>query len=255
MKKDLLRYGISFGVMLLLWWIASVTVDFALSGPQSSILPDPVSAFSTLVSHWDIIWPNFVRSALRLVLSLLAAILIGATVGLIVGFEEEINRFVSPILYLVYPVPKIVFLPVILILFGLGDFSRIIFIFLVAVFQVTISARDAAKNISPQWVKTVRSSGGGKLQIYRHVVIPAALPNVLSSARISIGLGIAALYLAELSYTNQGLGYYIENSWKVFAYSDVFAGILAFAILGLGLYLLIEVLERTFCRWNYVDRS
>ncbi|MFW6104768.1 MAG: ABC transporter permease [Candidatus Bipolaricaulota bacterium] len=255
MKKDLVRYGISFGAMLLLWWLASIAVDFLLSGPQSSILPDPVSAFSTLINHWGIIWPNFARSALRLVLSLLAAISIGAIVGLIVGFEDEISRFVSPILYLIYPVPKIVFLPVILILLGLGDFSRIIFIFLVAVFQVTISARDAAKNISPDWVKAVRSSGGDKLQIYRHVVIPATLPSVLSSARISIGLGIAALYLAELSYTNQGLGYYIENSWKVFAYSDVFAGILAFAILGLGLYLLIEVLERTLCRWNYIDQS
>lgn len=255
MRNDLIRYGISFTIMLLLWWLASITADFILSGPKSSILPGPISAFSTLINHWGIIWPNFVRSALRLVISLIAAIFVGATVGLVVGFEEKVSRFVSPILYLVYPVPKIVFLPVILILFGLGDLSRILFIFLVAVFQVTISARDAAKNISPQWVKAVRSSGGSKLQIYRHVVIPGTLPSVLSSARISIGLGIAALYLAELSYTNQGLGTYIENSWKVFAYSDVFAGILAFATLGLGLYLVIEIMERTLCRWNYIDQS
>ena len=99
----------------------------------------------------------------------------------------------------------------------------------------------------------VRSSGGNKLQIYRHVVIPATLPSVLSSARISIGLGIAALYLAELSYTNVGLGYYINNSWKVFAYSNVFAGILAFAALGLGLYAVIEALERALCRWNFLE--
>ncbi|MCF7890431.1 ABC transporter permease [Candidatus Bipolaricaulota bacterium] len=254
MKKDLARYGISFTAMLLLWWLASITVDFVLSGPQSSILPNPVKAFSTLINHWGAIWPNFVRSAARLVISLIAAIFVGATAGLIIGFEEKISRFASPILYLIYPVPKIVFLPVILILFGLGDISRIIFIFLVAVFQVAISARDAAKNISPQWIKAVRSSGGNKLQIYRHVVIPATLPSVLSSARISIGMGIAALYLAELSYTNVGLGYYINNSWKVFAYSDVFAGILAFATLGLGLYVVVEALERGLCKWNYLDK-
>lgn len=254
MKKDLVRYAISLTAMLLLWWLASITVDLALSGPKSSVLPNPVKAFSALINHWGIIWPNFVRSAIRLVVSLIAAIFVGATAGLITGFEERISRFISPILYLVYPVPKIVFLPVILILFGLGDISRVIFIFLVAVFQVMISARDAAKNISPQWIKAVRSSGGDKFQIYRHVVIPATLPSVLSSARISIGLGIAALYLAELSYTNVGLGYYINNSWKVFSYTDVFAGILAFATLGLGLYLLVEVLERVLCRWNYLDQ-
>ena len=253
MKKDLARYVISFITMLLLWWLGSVSVDFFFSGPQSSILPDPIKAFSTLVNHWDVIWPNFARSALRLVISLIAAILVGASAGLIIGFEDRISEFASPILYLVYPVPKIVFLPVILILFGLGDLSRVLFIFLVAVFQVTLSARDAAKNISPQWTKAVRSAGGSKLQVYRHVVIPATLPSILSSARISIGLGIAALYLAELSYTNIGLGYYINNSWKVFAYSDVFAGILAFAALGLGLYVVIEVLERGLCKWNYLD--
>ncbi len=254
MRKDLVRYGISFIVMILLWWLASITVDFALSGPKSSVLPGPVSAFTTLYNHWGSIWPNFVRSAVRLIISLIAAITLGATAGLIIGYEDKVNRFITPLLYIVYPVPKIVFLPVILILFGLGDISRVIFIFLVAVFQVTISARDAAKNISPQWIKAVRSSGGNKLQIYRHVVIPATLPSVLSSARISIGLGIAALYLAELSYTNAGLGYYINNSWKVFAYSDVFAGILAFAALGLGLYVIIETLERGLCRWKHLDQ-
>lgn len=84
-------------------------------------------------------------------------------------------------------------------------------------------------------------------------MIPAALPEILTSVRISIGLGIAALYLAEESYTNQGLAYYINNSWKIFAYSDVFAGILAFAMLGLGLYLIVDLVERLFCKWNYIE--
>jgi len=252
-KKGILRYAISFAVMILLWWLASVVVGAVLSGPRSSVLPNPIKAFSTLLNHWGALWPNFTRSAIRLIIALIIAITVGATAGLIIGFEDRINKYLSPVLYLVYPVPKIVFLPVILIIFGLGDLSRIIFIFLVTVFQVAISARDAAKNISPQWVRAVRSAGGNKLQVYRHVVIPATLPSVLSSARISIGLGIAALYLTELSYTNSGLGYYINNSWKVFAYSDVFAGILAFAILGLGLYLAIEAIERSLCKWNYLE--
>ncbi len=253
MKRGVLRYAISFAVMVLLWWLASIVVGTVFSGPKSAVLPNPIKAFSTLVNHWGTIWPNFAHSAIRLIIALIIAITVGATTGLIIGFEGRINKYLSPVLYLVYPVPKIVFLPVILIIFGLGDLSRVIFIFLVTVFQVAISARDAAKNISPQWVRAVRSAGGNKLQVYRHVVIPATLPSVLSSARISIGLGIAALYLTELSYTNSGLGYYINNSWKVFAYSDVFAGILAFAILGLGLYLGIEILERSLCKWNYLE--
>lgn len=255
MKKGLTRYVVSFTAVLLLWWFTSWLVGQIFSGPKSSVLPGPFNAFSALINHWGDIWPNFLRSGYRLVVALSFAIFFGSTAGLAIGFEESINEYLSPVLYLLYPIPKIVFLPVILIIFGLGDLSRIIFIFLVTIFQVTISARDAAKNISPKWIKAVRSAGGNRFQLYRHVVIPATLPSILSSARISIGLGIAALYLAELSYTNQGLGYYIDNSWKVFAYSDVFAGILAFAILGLGLYLLIDLIERVFCKWKYEDRS
>lgn len=255
MKKGITRYFVSFTVVLLLWWFTSWLVGLLLSGPKSAVLPGPVNAFSTLINHWGDIWPNFLRSGYRLVVALGLAIFFGSTAGLIIGFEKSVNKYVSPVLYLLYPIPKIVLLPVILIIFGLGDLSRVIFIFLVAIFQVTISARDAAKNISSSWIKAVQSSGGNRLQIYRHVVIPATLPNILSSVRISIGLGIAALYLAELSYTNQGLGYYIDNSWKVFAYSDVFAGILAFAILGLGLYLIIDLIERVFCKWHHEEGS
>lgn len=255
MKKGISRYLISFTFIILAWWGTSWLVGIILSGPESSVLPGPVNAFYTLVTHWGDIWPNFLRSGFRLLVALVVAVFFGSLTGLLVGFESSANKYVSPVLYLLYPIPKIVFLPVILIIFGLGDVSRIIFIFLVIIFQVMISARDAAKNISPKWVKAVKSSGGSRLQVYRHVVIPATLPSILSSVRISIGLGIAALYLAELSYTNQGLGYYIDNSWKVFSYPDVFAGILAFAALGLGLYLVVDLLERLFCKWNYEERS
>ncbi len=252
MKSGIARYLISLIFLTLIWWLASLLVRAIIPGPKSLVLSGPVKAFSTLIYHWDAIWPNFLRSAIRLIVSLLISVGIGAATGLVIGFEKPIDNLISPIIYIVYPIPKIVFLPVILILFGLGDLSRVIFIALVITFQIALSARDAAKNISSRWVTAVKSAGGNKLQIYRHVVIPATLPDILTSVRISIGLGIAALYLAEQSYTNQGLAHYINNSWKIFAYSDVFAGILAFAILGLGLYLIVDLLERLFCNWNYL---
>ncbi|MBS3813530.1 ABC transporter permease subunit [Candidatus Bipolaricaulota bacterium] len=252
MKSGISRYLISLLFLTLLWWLAAFIVRQVVPGPKSMVLSGPIKAFSMLFYHWNAIWPNFLRSALRLVISLLISVFLGATTGLIIGFEKPADRLLSPMIYIAYPIPKIVFLPVILILFGLGDLSRIVFIVLVITFQVALSSRDAAKNISNRHVKAVESAGGSRLQVYRHVVIPAALPAILTSVRISIGLGIAALYLAEESYTNQGLAYYINNSWKIFAYSDVFAGILAFAILGLGLYLIVDLIERIFCKWNYI---
>jgi len=254
MKNSLLRYGISIVSILVLWWLGSMVVEIALSGPKSDILPDPASAFRALIGNWSSIYRHFFQSALRLILALFFSVLIGSTIGLLIGSRKRLDRLLAPFLYVLYPIPKVVFLPLILVLLGLGNLARIVFVFLVAVFQVLISTRDAAKGVSQDWITAVRSSGGSSLQIYRHVIIPATLPAVFTSARVSVGLGIAALYLAETSFAQRGLGHYIDRSWHNFAYADVFAGIMALATLGLFLYLIIDLLERYFCRWQFIGK-
>lgn len=156
MKSGITRYLASLLFLTLLWWLASLLVRELVPGPKSLVLSGPIKAFSTLIYHWPDIWPNFLRSAYRLVVSLVISVFIGATTGLIVGFEKLADKLISPMIYIAYPVPKIVFLPVILILFGLGDLSRIIFIVLVITFQVALSARDAAKNISAPGLRPLK---------------------------------------------------------------------------------------------------
>ncbi|MFP4588571.1 MAG: ABC transporter permease [Candidatus Bipolaricaulota bacterium] len=249
--REIKRYLISLVLLLILWWIASAAVQSFSSGAKSSILPDPLVAFEAIRASWDKLTHHFFVSAYRLSAGLSVAALLGSSIGLWVGFEKNVDDLISPIIYLLYPIPKVVFLPVVLILLGLSDFSRIFFVFLVVVFQILISARDAAKNIPEDPVLAVKSAGATRAQLYRHVVLPATLPGILASLRVSVGIGVASLYLAETSYANRGLGYYVSSTWKVFAYPDVFAGIVALALLGLILYLAIDVLERVLCRWRF----
>lgn len=244
-------YALSAGFLLIAWLATSFFLNQFAGGAKSSILPHPLAALNALGRNWSEITSHFLISLFRLTVGLVLSTVVGAGLGLLIGYEERLDRFLSPLVYITYPVPKVVFLPLIFVLLGFTNTARIVFIFLVVVFQVLISARDAAKNLSPSWILTVKSAGGTKSQIYKHVVIPAALPAILTSLRISIGIGIAALYLAESSYTHQGLGYYIDSTWRIFSYPDVFAGILSMGILGLVLYIFVDVIERFVCKWKY----
>ncbi len=250
--KGTYRYGLSIATLLALWWVVSFLLGVTLSGPRSGILPGPLEALSATVLNWPTISKHLLYSSLRLVTALILAVLAGASLGIIIGFEDFLNTWASPLLYVLYPIPKVVFLPLVLVLLGISNWARIAFIFLVVVFQVMITARDSAKNLSREWKLTVRSAGGGRADLYRHVVVPACLPAILSSTRISIGLGIAALYLAESSFTQVGLGQYINSSWELYAYPQVFAGILMMGMLGLVLYMIIDLIERAVCKWQYL---
>jgi NitT/TauT family transport system permease protein len=119
-----------------------------------------------------------------------------------------------------------------------------------------LAARDAAKNIPKTYILSVRSLNASPSQIYRHVILPACLPSILSTTRVSMGFATVGLAITEawaVSSRSVGLWAYVMNAHYAFHYSAIFAGILAFAILGILVYALIDLLERFVCRWNYVS--
>ncbi len=263
MMKRAIIYALSILILFGLWWGASVTLKAIYSGqPEGSIkayaLPPPLEALKVLKQDWKEIGKHFTASAYRIIISLLLALAIAVPLGLIIGHERAADTLLSPMVYTTYPIPKIVLLPLLFVFLGLGNAPRIALITLIIAFQILLSARDAAKNIPKDYIINVLSTGADKWQVYRHVVIPASLPAVLTSARISIGLAVAALALTESWVAGvgflerHGLWYYISYQERILAYADLFAGIMALALLGLLLYVIIDVLERIICRWNYL---
>jgi len=253
-RRKLFYYLLGIAILFALWFLGSLIMDlvFVHEPAKARAFPDPIRAFRAIYDSWDELGRDFLASGLRVILGLLLAILIAAPLGLVLGHEESLDRIFSPIIYITFPIPKIVLLPLLFILFGLTELPVVLIIALIVAFQTLLAARDAARSIPPDYILTVKSAGADRWQLYRHVIIPASLPAVLASARISIGIAIAALYLAETTGINTGLGAFLLSVRRQFRYEDIFAGIMVMGLLGLILYGLLDLLERLLCRWKYV---
>ncbi|MEK3728055.1 MULTISPECIES: ABC transporter permease [unclassified Lysinibacillus] len=231
-------------MIILLWHLSSI----ALNKP---FLPSPFKAglsFLTVVTNGDLT-PHFVISSYRVAIGIGCALLLAIPTGLLMGWNNKIDLILSPLLYVLYPIPKVVFLPIILVLFGLGDAPKIILIAFVLYFQLVVVIRDAAKGIPYDQKQVIRSLNATKLQTLSHLTLPYCLPSVMTSLRASLGTALAILFIAETFASFSGLGYYILNRMDSRDYLAMYAGVIGLALLGGGLYALINIAENTACKW------
>lgn len=217
------------------------------------ILPTPlvvVAAFVDQLFHGDLL-RHFLASFWRVVASTALSIGLATPAGLALGQSKRVNALISPLIYVLYPIPKVVFLPVLLLFFGIGNLSKILIIFVILFFQILVLVRDQAAALRPELILSVRSLGAGRRALFRFVYLPASLPGVLTALRQSIGTAVAVLYVAEVLATRLGLGYYIYfQGSTLLNYPAMYAGIVAMSLLGLSLYLLVDWLEKCLCAWQ-----
>ena len=182
----------------------------------------------------------------------LALLLTGpaAALGLAAGRSKRLDALVSPFVYLLHPLPKVAFLPVIMLFLGLGDPAKIFLIGLIIFGQVLVSARDAARAVPEALVESIRSLGASKVAVARHVVFPYALPALLSALRVGLGTAIAVLFIAETFASDAGLGWYVVDAWTRVDYPDMYAAIIALSVFGLACYLAVDAAEAVLCRWR-----
>jgi NitT/TauT family transport system permease protein len=234
--------------LIVVWQLVAMIIN-------RPILPPPLQVGREFIQEIqkDLIY-HFLASLWRVLASTALAILIAAPLGLILGQSKRLNAVISPVVYLVYPIPKVVLVPIILLIFGVGDLPKIMIIFLILFFQILVLVRDQAASLRPELIQSVRSIGAGRRALFRYVYVPASLPAILTALRQSIGTAVAVLYIAELFATQQGLGYYIYlNGSTFFNYPAMYAGVIAMSILGLGLYFSVDWLERRFCSWQFIN--
>lgn len=220
---------------------------------HSEAVPSPIA---TLLNCFQLlggseIWLHMGFSLGRLLLALGLSLVLGVSAGLLMGMHPLADRLLSPVLYILYPIPKVALLPVLFIFLGLGEATKITLILLIVVFQIALMVRDTLKTIPHSILLSAESMGLTGTELYLQVILPCIFKTVISSTRISVGTGIAVLFFAENYATAYGLGYFIMNSWSLIDYLNLYSGIVFLSLLGALLFSLLDALEKKYCHWHY----
>ncbi len=232
-----LRYVWATAFVLAAWWLLALAV-------ASPALPGPVQTASELMANADTLAPQSAISLERLLVGLAIGAVLGAPLGLFSGMIGQVDRFIAPVAYILYPVPKIVFLPVLFVFFGLGGQAKVALIAIAVFFQMVVTMRDAARAVPKGLTEAMLSLGGDRRTVFFHVIVPATLPSLFSALRVSTGTAVAILFIAESMAGSTGLGYYIMHSWSMLEYARMFSGIVAMAVMGVVLYEVFDLAER-----------
>jgi NitT/TauT family transport system permease protein len=237
--------------VLAVWWIAVRT-----SG--STIFPTPAEVAAGLaeLATRGLLVKYVVASVFRVTWGFALAVLIGVPAGLALGWFERAFQAFNPILQMLRPISPIAWIPIAILWFGVSDAAPVFLIFLASVFPITVSAIAAVRNVQPVYVRAARNFELRGLELFRRVILPATLPQILTGIRIALGVAWLVVVAAEMIAVNSGLGYLIidaRNAGK--RYDLVVAGMILIGVIGLGLDLIVRRLERfDEVRWGYGDR-
>ena len=236
-------------VGFLIVWHLSVR----LSG--SDLFPTPLEVFLGVVElvRKGLLVKYIVASLFRVTVGFGLAVLLGIPLGLLLGWFQTLFFAFNPIIQVLRPISPIAWIPIAILWFHVDDRAPIFLIFLASVFPITVSAMAAVQNIQPVYIRAARNFGIGRLDLFRRVIFPATLPQVLTGIRIALGVAWLVVVAAEMIAVNSGLGYLIidaRNAGK--RYDLVVAGMLMIGLIGLALDLLVRQLEKfDEVRWGY----
>lgn len=241
-------YGTVAVVAALALWevVALLRVKPAIVLPGPS---DVVGAFETLFSS-SAIWTDLATSGRELLLGLVFATVVGLPLGMLIGWYRKLSYVLSPFVSFLYATPRIALTPLLIIWLGIGDASKIMIVFLMAVFPITINAASGVQGLDPAVLRVARCFGGTDLQIFRTIALPGTVPFIVSGLRLAVGQALIGVFVAELSGAQSGVGMMMNNAGQQFQTSVVFAGLFIFALTGVTLNALLQRFERHFDAWR-----
>ncbi len=236
-----------FVVLVILWEIGSQT------GFISNIaLPAPSEAAGAMSDLFEtgMIWKHLSASLYRLVVGWSFGSLIGVLVGLAIALFSLVRAGVSPFITALFPIPKIALLPLFIIWFGIGEGSKVATILFGTFFPTVIATYGGVDNVDRSLIRMGQSFGLSWISIVRKIIIPGALPAILSGFRISASIAIILLVAAEMIGAEFGIGAYILMAGALFATDQLIAGVAMLSVLGLTVGWLISRAERMLLSWR-----
>jgi taurine transport system permease protein len=197
----------------------------------------------TLLGH--LLW-----SLGRVLAAFVLAVAIGIPLGIGMGVSRIARGVFDPPVEFYRPLPPLAYLPLMIIWFGIGELSKVLLLFLAILAPVALSARAGVKSAAPEQIQAALSMGASRGQLVRHVILPAALPEILVGLRIGMGVGWTTLVAAEMVAADAGLGKMVYNASNFLRTDVVVLGIFAIGIVAYAFEMLMRVLERRAVPWK-----
>jgi NitT/TauT family transport system permease protein len=243
--------GIGSIVLVLLFWELL---------PRIVTLKEGTKLFFTVPSQiagtlWDMfatgsIWHPLSVSASAFAIGLLLAIVVGLPLGVLLGRSSTLNAMLDPFVTAFNATPRLVFLPLVLMWFGLGLWSKVVIVFIGALFPLLINTYEGVRNADKVLINVVRSFGAGEWSIARLVILPNSLPYIVVGLRLAIGRAVLGVVVSEFFGAQDGLGVVMVRAASRFEVNTVFAGLIIFAGLSLVMTGLVKLIEDRLSRWR-----
>lgn len=240
------------GVVFIAGWIALLEIAAGNGWINRAFSPVP----SRVAAHLrGVVASSAFLDGLASTVGLLAAgyflaCAVGILLGIAMGYNRRIYALLEPTLELLRPIPKPALLPPLILLFGLGASMKISIVFLGAIFPVLINTIQGVRAVDPVLIDVARTFRCGIVKVLFQVVLPASLPMILAGMRVSLGLGLVLVILAEMLTGSQGLGAQLVDAQRAFRVHEMYAWTVILAMLGLVLALAFDAFERSLIFWS-----
>jgi ABC-type nitrate/sulfonate/bicarbonate transport system permease component len=263
-EKDLVDTRLKKGFRLE-WWLPAVIVAVALTvwewqvrsgGLSALFFPAPSTIARTLtrlLTNGELA-VNVGATLSRLLLGFALGGLPALILGMAMGWSRRLRAVVDPLIAAAHPVPKIAVLPLIMIIFGIGESSKVVVVAVAVFFPMLINTMTGVRQISPIYFEVAENYGASLFKVFTRVVVPGSLPLVLTGARLALNVALLITIAVELVAAQEGLGEMIWFAWQTLRTEELYASLLVTAALGIGFNFLLQRLAARLVPWQ-VERE
>ena len=236
--------------VLVIWYLIT-----ALKIVPSLFLPSPQAVWQKFleVSQQGFmkatLWQHLAASISRVLLALVAAIAIGVPLGLWMGLNKWVRAVLDPLVELLRPIPPLAYLPLLVIWFGIGESTKVLLIFFSILAPVIISSTHGVLSHQLNRERAALSLGASQSQVFWHVILPTALPHILTGIRIGLGVGWSTLVASELVAADRGIGFMVQSAAQFLITDTVVLGIIVIAIVAVSFELFLRWLQKQLSPW------
>lgn len=237
-------------VMLVVLWDLTIRV-FDI---KPYLIPDPWSVAKILVSDWSMLWRETLPTLYATLGGFAASVLFGVPIAMWIAYSRVVASFVYPLLVFSQSIPKVAIAPLFVVWFGFGIVPKVIVAFLLGFFPVVVATVQGFKAVEADVIDLGRSMGASPLKLFLKFRLPTALPSIFSGLKVSITLAVVGAVVGEFVGSNSGIGYLMQKATGTFDLPLMFAALVILSMLGVLLFLVIELIERFLLPWHASQR-